>query len=258
MRFLCLHGAGSNAAVLEAQLAAILKEFAEHEFHFLQGEVEVEPEKGVKDYFAGPYLSYFDLCTPSQIRSAFQLLDKAIAEEGPFDGVFAFSQGSALAASYMLYHARHSLPSEQPFRSAVFFSASLPFDSESRPFSVDRSGTCYYPLPEASEPCAVNLSATIPELLDPAYVHKWDQTTQFLERYGAGHAVSVPIEVPTAHIYALNDSYGSHAAQVQGFCVSWNREVLVHDGGHAIPYHPSTTVKMVECIRKVLDSTTAF
>jgi predicted esterase len=47
MRLLCLHGVGSNAAVLEAQLAVILKEFSEHEFHFLQGEIEVDPDNGL-------------------------------------------------------------------------------------------------------------------------------------------------------------------------------------------------------------------
>ncbi|KAJ5435642.1 Serine hydrolase FSH [Penicillium cf. griseofulvum] len=257
MRFLCLHGVGSNAAIFEAQLAVILKEFSEHEFHFLQGEIEVDPEN-VKDYFAGPYFSYFELCTPSQIHSAFQLLDEVIADEGSFDGVFAFSHGAALAASYMLYHAKNSSPSEQPFRSAVFFSASLPFDLESKPFSIDHNGICYYITPDAKVPCTVDVSATIPELMDPAYVHKWDQKTQFLERFGASHPISVPIAVPTAHIYALNDRYGCHAAQLQDFCVQLDREVLVHDGGHAIPYRPSKSAKMVECIRKVLNSAVLF
>lgn len=47
MKFLCLHGMGTNAQIFEAQLAQIRNQLVgQHEFVFLQGEVETDPAPG--------------------------------------------------------------------------------------------------------------------------------------------------------------------------------------------------------------------
>ena len=47
MRFLCLHGMGTNAQIFEAQLAQIRSQLVgQHEFVFVDGEVECEPAPG--------------------------------------------------------------------------------------------------------------------------------------------------------------------------------------------------------------------
>jgi hypothetical protein len=49
MRFLCLHGHGTNSAILEAQLEPIRAHLPAHwEFEFLDGEMEVPPATGKK------------------------------------------------------------------------------------------------------------------------------------------------------------------------------------------------------------------
>lgn len=69
-----------------------------------------------------PTLSWFDSTTES-LLSALSDLAEYIESEGPFDGVMGFSQGAALAATFIAWH--RSLNSNQmhhalPFRLAVF------------------------------------------------------------------------------------------------------------------------------------------
>ena len=47
MRFLCLHGHGTNSSILEAQLEPIRAYLPRNwEFEFLDGEMEAEPAPG--------------------------------------------------------------------------------------------------------------------------------------------------------------------------------------------------------------------
>jgi hypothetical protein len=47
MRFLCLHGMGTNGQIFEAQLSSIRNQLVgQHEFVFPDGEFECEPAPG--------------------------------------------------------------------------------------------------------------------------------------------------------------------------------------------------------------------
>ncbi len=47
MRFLCLHGMGTNHQIFEAQLAQVSNQLVgQHEFVFVNGEVDCEPAPG--------------------------------------------------------------------------------------------------------------------------------------------------------------------------------------------------------------------
>ena len=50
------------------------------------------------------YFAYFHPLQPETHQTALQELHVYLVEEGPFDGVIAFSQGCGLAASYMIQH----------------------------------------------------------------------------------------------------------------------------------------------------------
>lgn len=54
-------------------------------------------------------------------------LKSYIAAEGPFDGVMAFSNGAALAATLLIGSQKAS---SSPFKCAVFLSGGIPFDEE--------------------------------------------------------------------------------------------------------------------------------
>lgn len=51
MRFLCLHGHGTNSQILKAQLDPLLARLpSDWEFEFLDGEMNAEPAPGEYDY----------------------------------------------------------------------------------------------------------------------------------------------------------------------------------------------------------------
>jgi hypothetical protein len=68
-------------------------------------------------------------------------LEQFIDLHGPFDGILGFSQGAALAASYLLHDADRSCPRAE-FRCAVFFCAIQCWDVDSPGFTLDKEGHC--------------------------------------------------------------------------------------------------------------------
>lgn len=67
------------------------------------------------------FFSYYDYTKPATVTQAVDDLSAYIKSEGPFNGVMAFSQGSALAAMLL---ARQTFPS--PFALAIFICGGPP------------------------------------------------------------------------------------------------------------------------------------
>jgi Serine hydrolase (FSH1) len=82
---------------------------------------------GIPPMIPGPFLCYFNGHTCDEIQEAHDLLEAIIEEEGPFDGVFSFSQGASLTISYLLQLERQKPRLNPPFKFAVFFSPSVAF-----------------------------------------------------------------------------------------------------------------------------------
>ncbi|KFY90568.1 hypothetical protein V500_05128 [Pseudogymnoascus sp. VKM F-4518 (FW-2643)] len=129
MKFLCLHGMGTNSEVLEAQLAPIRAYMSPvHEFFFLDGQIECKAADGVAAIFPGSFSCYYSKPTTQQLQAAFKLIAETILLDGPFDGLIGFSQGAALGASLLLHLAKTAPSAMPPFKLAIFICASLPFD----------------------------------------------------------------------------------------------------------------------------------
>jgi hypothetical protein len=54
------------------------------------------------------YFAYYDPQSPDSMRKAIDNLERYMTVEGPFEGIISFSQGSALAASFLLAQANIS------------------------------------------------------------------------------------------------------------------------------------------------------
>ncbi|GAB1218628.1 hypothetical protein ATERTT37_007891 [Aspergillus terreus] len=196
--------------------------------------------EGVAD---GPYYSFFSLPTPDQLHAAYEVIDQALDTEGPFDGIMGFSQGASLAASYLL---SKSNP-EPPVKCAVFFCASMPFDVGS---------SCFCPLEDGSfqdevtgEDVSGEIQETIPELLDrDKYPGQLGQ--RFLRRYESGS--STELCLPTVHVYSSQDPYYAQSQGLARMCQSFDREEVVHKGGHTIPWDEKITIEIIECIRRMV------
>ncbi|EFE45127.1 EF-hand calcium-binding domain protein, putative [Trichophyton verrucosum HKI 0517] len=103
MRILALHGLGSSSSLLKEQLTPFSKALGrEYRFIFLDGGIPCE--RG-----------------PVEMRQALNYLDNFIREHGPFDGVFGFSLGAALAITYMLD--QQNKQASSPFCFAVMSSS---------------------------------------------------------------------------------------------------------------------------------------
>ncbi|CAI4214154.1 unnamed protein product [Parascedosporium putredinis] len=77
------------------------------------------------------YFNYFDPSSADSLSAALDQLEAYIRSEGPFDGVIGFSQGAALAATYLIRTAQRHPASALPFRLAIFFSGGRPLDPRS-------------------------------------------------------------------------------------------------------------------------------
>ena len=186
------------------------------------------------------------------MQSAFDLINEAIEEEGPFDGLVGFSQGAALAASFIIKESNSAEPTH-PFKCAIFFCASVPFDPDSRPFTVSPDGVCTYADTKEVIP-GFDLMSTMPEAADPQYSASVDGSTAFLQRYSLPESNKPLITIPTTHILGMNDGYRQQGLRFKGFCSPEKSELLEHGGGHEIPQDHSTTAKMVSCIQTTLQS----
>ncbi|KAF3057127.1 putative Uncharacterized hydrolase C22A12.06c [Daldinia childiae] len=136
MRFLCLHGSGTNSQIFETQTAALRYELGDrHTYEFVEGALlsigapELDGMISSKDEF----FSYIDLDNKETFISILTDLDNYVSEEGPFDAVLAFSQGAMVAATYIVWKARQT-PKQQPiaslFKCAIFFSAWNAYDPD--------------------------------------------------------------------------------------------------------------------------------
>ncbi|KAK6539087.1 hypothetical protein TWF694_010627 [Orbilia ellipsospora] len=129
MRFLCLHGLGTNSKVFETQTAAIRAELGdEHTYEFVDGTVSWTKAPELGDLFSDDdqYLAYYDPYNSESMLRALHQLEAYIQQEGPFDGVMGFSHGCALSSTLLLGRASEKGQWQNPFKCAIFLAAGGP------------------------------------------------------------------------------------------------------------------------------------
>ncbi|KUJ19542.1 uncharacterized protein LY89DRAFT_642647 [Mollisia scopiformis] len=136
MHFLCLHGIGTSNQVFEVQTAALRYELGDnHSYEFVEGTVPWQLAPEVSSMFnpKDSYHAYFDPESAPSAQQALDQLDDYVHTEGPFDGIIAFSQGAALAATYIIRKSKQSKPgnhNEMPIKCVVFLSSTALYDYE--------------------------------------------------------------------------------------------------------------------------------
>ncbi|KAL2010517.1 hypothetical protein VTN00DRAFT_6324 [Thermoascus crustaceus] len=130
-RILCLHGYGTSSNILKHQLSALIAAAdPSFEFVFLDGEVECQKAPGVANLFQGPFLCYNDSFAPADVQQACELVKEFIEAEGPFDGILGYSQGGALALTYLLQHEIEKPSEPPPFQFAILLSTAISFSPD--------------------------------------------------------------------------------------------------------------------------------
>ncbi|KAI5238912.1 hypothetical protein E4T43_07096 [Aureobasidium subglaciale] len=248
MRFLCLHGMGTNSAIFAVQLGPILSrlEDAGHEFTFVDGLMECGSTEEIRSVFPGPYLCYYNSPTLELVAAAFEYVHEIIEEEGPFDGVIGFSQGAALAASMLLQSAKqHKKPL---FELAIFAGASLPFDIDDESgldeFYASMRGTKIWDNMFVGDD-AIDGPLGYPRHFDP-------DRKPLLARYHPDKVSKTRISVPTLHIVGKEDAYVGQGRKLIKLCGQQDTVVIDHGEGHRIPRESVFERKVVAAIEKLI------
>jgi len=134
MKFLCLHGRGTNSDIFESQLGALRSRLSpQHTFDFVDGEYACSAAPGIASLYPGPYLTWFSRYEPERVNKVHDFLRSVMDEDGPYDGIIGFSQGASLAASFLLCEESRRAKSNPggksscSFKVAIFFNAVMLF-----------------------------------------------------------------------------------------------------------------------------------
>ncbi|PGH23856.1 hypothetical protein AJ80_02104 [Polytolypa hystricis UAMH7299] len=104
-----------------------------HEYDFVEGTVLWPAAPEIKHHLSSDdeTFAYFEPSSPSSVFSALQDLEAYVEEEGPFDGILAFSHGATLAASFLIYKSQQRRTQKQlalGFKCAIFISGAPPVE----------------------------------------------------------------------------------------------------------------------------------
>ncbi|KAL9581645.1 MAG: hypothetical protein Q9212_003777 [Teloschistes hypoglaucus] len=134
MRFLCLHGAGTSSELFESQTGLFIA--ATPTSDGLKIDQAVTNSSATHDTELASmsksdnatYYAYYVPATRVTVREAVDDLEAYIAEEGPFDGVLAFSQGACLAAMHLVRQSLEQRSDTPSFRCAIFIACPNVYD----------------------------------------------------------------------------------------------------------------------------------
>ncbi|KAH0349650.1 hypothetical protein KCU83_g5357, partial [Aureobasidium melanogenum] len=264
MKILCLHGKGTSGRILETQTAAFRRRLQALErethliFDFVDGALAADPAPAIDQFFKGPFWSFYQSADIDNLRSAHAWLLEVVERQGPYDGVLAFSQGCALAATLMLElqagveRTEASRHRQQPFRFAIFICGGLPLTYfAGRGYAVSDAAWQY----DEQARLALSSQASLNALLQCGS-QRWNQqdwTTLDNDKHSSSSHPESPsattvfgldlaqvadahkIQIPTVHVYGSKDPRKGSALQLAGMCRPDITKVACHGGGHDIP-----------------------
>ncbi|KAK0386276.1 hypothetical protein NLU13_6113 [Sarocladium strictum] len=243
MRFLCLHGMGTNSDIYEAQLGPIMAQLdPSHEFVFVDGTVPCGPADGVETVFPPPCYCYYDKPTTAKLKAACGLV----------------LEGGALLASMILHHQAAHPYGPDLFRVAVFTCASLPFD----PASADPARPDPYHAAVCPRTAAVHVEDWAPgrTVVDAKPINGFLSPLldgeQPLDRFHPAREKG-RIAIPTLHVLGSLDPFSPQSRLLAHLCA--DSVVVEHGMGHLLPRDAGFARKVAypvdSCIHKALSRT---
>ncbi|KAL2140166.1 hypothetical protein VTI28DRAFT_4182 [Corynascus sepedonium] len=267
MRILCLHGVGSSGKILESQLHSFtLAVDHSYEFVFVDGPFSCERGPGIPAFLDGPFFSHTAGYSPEKMAEAHEHLEATIDELGPFDGVLGFSQGGALAISYMYKkQMQHKI---QPFKFAMIMSSVIPISANLSDCESVIQRLCVRSTDGNTQLSSLDHDARIStEVLERIIVEARKNRALLpnidLSVYSAGGDVSSAprlmhpqllkgrIWTPTVHVTGKKDyPFMRVMSEVaRGVCDPRMAKQLEHSGGH----HPPQKAAEVKAVVRAMD-----
>ncbi|KAL3496189.1 serine hydrolase FSH [Aspergillus germanicus] len=228
MRILCLPGYGTNPDIMKRQLSLLLKICdPSWEFDFLQAKVPCRPAPG-------PFLCWTEDFGPTENRAALDLIHYTFATEGPFDGVFGFSQGASMVAAYLLEQASLHPDRNLPVNSG-YSTRRRQFLRRTRVISNE-----VVHLPEPARTSVTLLAETL-TIMKPVHgrslSYLFDRPATEIPCVLLPDVYAVRLGIPTLHVLARDDPAPlQRSSEVcRGFCDPTQRRVFRHSAVHGLP-----------------------
>ncbi|CEL08735.1 hypothetical protein ASPCAL11880 [Aspergillus calidoustus] len=266
MRILCLHGYGTTPEIMKRQMSLLLKICdPKWEFHFLEAKVPCRPAPGIPKDTAGPFLCWTEDFGQAENRAALDLIHHTFTTEGPFDGVFGFSQGASMIAAYFLEQAALHPDQPLPVRFAIFASPPpiLATDNgyvESAYGSLSSTNLRYLQsaslestvhLPEPARASATLLIETL-TLMNPVHgksvSYFFNRPEPDIPCVMLPGAYAARLGIPTLHVLARDDPVPLQRSSeiCREFCDPTRLRVFEHSAVHGLPREPREVGALAE------------
>jgi hypothetical protein len=236
----------------------------------------------------GPFYCWYTRVEPEHIQTAHELVHEIIEEEGPFDGVIAFSQGAALALS-LLMHQELNNPGDRPlFSFAALFSCPIVLSPDTKlnlerlrdaTSNLEPDETIKSAMPTKEAPkhrfsllLTENQRALAQEyrsILDDAKerAHEMgvplseddsddgsdDEELSRIPRLIHPLMVNARVSVPTVHMYDPTDMYHAQHKLAVRLCDKFLTQDVQHSGGHGLPTDPKQVKACAAAIIKAVE-----
>lgn len=194
------------------------------------------------------------------MADAIDYLDSVLDDEGPFDGIFGFSQGAALTLSYLYEQQAAARPPRVQF--ACLFSTAMPCSPDGglgdsiiaklRALEYDITDRGRWGRADGLTPAEREFVEVLQQTVVDAAVHDAPLPWVNLDVYRSGDSAAIPrvmcpsllaqkIQVPTIHVWGQNDvSYLVKMAELaRSLCDETRAKTVLHGGVHDIPKRPS-------------------
>ncbi|KAF2215411.1 hypothetical protein CERZMDRAFT_94821 [Cercospora zeae-maydis SCOH1-5] len=255
MRILCLHGVGSSGDILRAQLTPLSRALDPSiELSFTDGPFPCPRGPGIPENQEGPFFSHTPSYEPDGMAVAVQHLRETLDDMGPFDGVFAFSQGAAVLIPYL--HEQQSKGEPLGIGFAIICSSAMPCASDAslgqevvqelveQHIDVTDAGAVQ---DKSISLDARNFVDTLQKTIVPAWKHYslmprfdvgiYEEDDSRAPRAMAPVIIDEKIELPTVHIRGKKDAdYMWNMSKVAQEAFEPDLlKVIEHESGHAPP-----------------------
>ncbi|KAI1375110.1 serine hydrolase FSH [Hypoxylon crocopeplum] len=266
--------------MLQQQMKPIVAQLpGDWEFEFLNAEMEpsellVHTEAKANDNLneasvssvPKPNYTWYNLPFVEDVDRAYRRITSFIESDGPFDGLWAFSQGASMAILLLLSrHARASNLGSQ-FKVAVFVSAFLPPSLDSGTVTWERStinnkllATHVHGI-DCGASCDEHVKwETDPRTSSDFKVLEAHQRTitfpvQLLLRYSPDNTNNAQIKIPSVHVRGRKETYDFvNDSFLQFFDPAISSE-MIHRGGHHFPRFPDELVQFAEMVIEAVQS----
>ncbi|KAF2239958.1 hypothetical protein EV356DRAFT_511262 [Viridothelium virens] len=274
MKFLCLHGKGTSAQILEVQTAGFRALLPEHyEYRFFDGEEDSDSYPAISSVFPGPYFCYYKDNSMKSVKAAHEYVGEIIEDEvrfvAPYPELFLFRyfahwwslglQGAALAASVILYHQIEHPLALPLFRFAVFICGDLPF-TRSPNLGVDvteqyiKDGVMHGDVVNEPEQIvemkrSASGRSSLKLSTDSGYTSDEEGASTRTVRRFVPEIDKERIQIPTVHIYGAEDIDLKKSLALTEMCDERLSEKYMHHGGHSIPRAEDVHQKIVEVVQ---------